>query len=53
MDRGDFTVITSTVILLEVPVHPLRANNTALVAECLDILLNSNHIFLRLRQGQT
>jgi len=42
MDRGDFTVVTSTVTLLEVLVHPLRSNNTALAAEYRDILLNSN-----------
>ena len=41
MDRGDFTVVTSTVTLLEVLVHPLRNNNTALAAEYRDILLNS------------
>jgi predicted nucleic acid-binding protein len=44
MDRGDFTVITSTVTLLEVLVHPLRRNNTALAAEYRDILLNSKLI---------
>lgn len=44
MDRGDFTVITSTVTLLEVLVHPLRSNNTALAAEYRDILLNSKLI---------
>ena len=41
MERGDFTVVTSTVTLLEVLVHPLRSNNTALAAEYRDILLNS------------
>jgi predicted nucleic acid-binding protein len=41
MDRSDFTVVTSTVTLLEVLVHPLRSNNTALAAEYRDILLNS------------
>ena len=44
MDRGDFTVVTSTVTLLEVLVHPLRSNNTALAAEYRDILLNSKLI---------
>lgn len=44
MDRSDFTVITSTVTLLEVLVHPLRGNNTALAAEYRDILLNSKLI---------
>ncbi len=34
-------VVTSTVTLLEVLVHPLRSNNTELAAEYRDILLNS------------
>ena len=42
MDRGDFTVVTSTVTLLEVLVHPLRGNNPELAKEYRDILLNSN-----------
>ena len=41
MDRGDFLVVTSTVTLLEVLVHPLRSNNRKLAAEYRDILLNS------------
>jgi hypothetical protein len=41
MDRGDLAVVTSTVTLLEVLVHPLRRNNAALAAEYRDILLNS------------
>lgn len=41
MDRGDFTVVTSTITLLEVLVHPLRSNNTEIAAEYRDILLNS------------
>ena len=41
MDKGDFTVVTSTVTLLEVLVQPLRSNNTALASEYQDILLNS------------
>lgn len=40
-ERGDLTVVTSTVTLLEVLVHPLRSNNAALAAEYRDILLNS------------
>ena len=44
MDRGDFTVVTSTVALLEVLVHPLRIKNTALAPEYRDILLNSKLI---------
>lgn len=41
MDRGDFMVVTSTVTLLEVLVHPLRSNNRKLATEYRDILLNS------------
>lgn len=41
MDKGDFLVITSTVTLLEVLVHPLRYNNRELATEYRDILLNS------------
>lgn len=41
MDRGDFSVVTSAVTLLEVLVHPLRINNIELAAEYRDILLNS------------
>lgn len=41
MDRGDFLVVTSTVTLLEVLVHPLRSSNRELAAEYRDILLNS------------
>jgi predicted nucleic acid-binding protein len=41
MDRGDFLVVTSTVTLLEVLVHPLRNNNIELATEYRDILLNS------------
>lgn len=33
MEKGDFTVITSTVTLLEDLVHPLRSNNTKLATE--------------------
>jgi len=42
MDRGDFQVVTSTVTLLEVLVHPLRSNNNELASEYRDILLYSN-----------
>lgn len=44
MERGDFTVVTSTVTLLEVLIHPLRSNNTLLAKEYRDILLNSELI---------
>ena len=46
MDKGNFTVVTSTVTLLEVLVHPLRSNNKGLAAEYRDILLNSRLITL-------
>ncbi len=42
MDRDDFLVVTSTVTLLEVLVHPLRSNNRELATEYRDILLNSS-----------
>jgi predicted nucleic acid-binding protein len=41
MDRDDFLVVTSTVTLLEVMVHPLRNNSKELASEYRDILLNS------------
>ena len=41
MDRGNFLVVTSTVTLLEMLVHPLRNNNRELATEYRDILLNS------------
>jgi predicted nucleic acid-binding protein len=41
MDRGEFLVVTSTVTLLEVLVHPLRSNNRELATEYRDVLLNS------------
>jgi hypothetical protein len=41
MDRGDFLVVTSTVTLLEVLVHPLRSNERKLATDYRDILLNS------------
>ena len=41
MERSDFLVVTSTVTLLELLVHPLRTNNKELATEYRDILLNS------------
>jgi len=41
MDRDEYSVVTSTVTLLEVLVHPLRNNNAMLAAEYRDILLSS------------
>jgi predicted nucleic acid-binding protein len=46
MDRGDFMVVTSTVTLLEVLIHPLRSNNGKLATEYRDILLNSRLVTL-------
>jgi predicted nucleic acid-binding protein len=46
MDRGDFMVVTSTVTLIEVLVHPLRSNKSELAMEYRDILLNSKLITL-------
>lgn len=43
-DKGDFAVVTSTVTLLEVLVHPLRSNNRELASEYRDILLGSKLI---------
>lgn len=41
MEHGDFTVVTSTVTLLEVLVQPLRMQERTLAEEYRDILLNS------------
>ena len=46
MDNGDFLVVTSILILLEVLVHPLRNNNKELAAEYRDIILGSKLIAL-------
>lgn len=46
MDKGNFAVVTTTVTLLEVLVHPLRSNNKELAAEYRDILLNSRLMML-------
>jgi len=48
MDRGDFLVVTSTITLLEVLVHPLRINNKELATEYRDILLNSKLMTLEI-----
>lgn len=40
-DNGEFKVVTSTVTLLEVLVHPFRKNDNELVEEYRDILLHS------------
>lgn len=41
MDRGEFSVVTSTVTLLEVLVHPFRRGDIELAQQYRDILLNS------------
>lgn len=41
MDEGVFVVVTSTVTLLEVLIHPLRNNKSDLAMEYRDILLHS------------
>ena len=48
MERGDSEVVTSTVTLLEVLVHPLREENAELAAEYRDILLKSELITLEI-----
>jgi hypothetical protein len=45
VDRGDTRVVTSTVTLLEVLVHPLRRGDDSLAHQYNDILLCSPHIF--------
>ncbi len=51
MDRGDFLVITSTITLLEVLVHPLRNQKTELASEYKDILLRSNLIMMDITES--
>jgi predicted nucleic acid-binding protein len=41
MDRGEFSVVTSVVTLLEVLVHPFRNGDTQLARQYRDILLNA------------
>jgi predicted nucleic acid-binding protein len=43
-DRGDFRMVTSTVTLVEVLVHPLRQRNTVLAEEYREILLNQESL---------
>jgi predicted nucleic acid-binding protein len=44
MLRGDFEVVTSTMTITEVLVHPIRQNNVALAAAYRDILQNADHL---------
>jgi predicted nucleic acid-binding protein len=43
-DLGDFRLVTSTVTLLEVLVHPLQQKNTILAQEYREILLNQESL---------
>jgi predicted nucleic acid-binding protein len=45
VDRGDMRVVTSTITLIEVLVHPLRHGDESLAHQYNDILLSSPHIF--------
>ncbi|MCP4252692.1 MAG: type II toxin-antitoxin system VapC family toxin [Candidatus Scalindua sp.] len=42
VDKGEVNVVTSTITLTEVLVHPLRSQNVDLAAEYREILLNSS-----------
>jgi predicted nucleic acid-binding protein len=44
VDRGDFSVVTSMVTVLEVLVHPWRTGNTALAARYRNILLRNANL---------
>ncbi len=44
VDRGQVRAVTSAVTLIEVLVHPLRENNTALAARYREILTRSTHL---------
>ncbi len=44
MQRGDFEVVTSTMTITEVLVHPIRHDNYALTANYRDILQNAAHL---------
>ena len=44
LDRGEFRVVTSTVTLLEVLIHPLRQDNLNLAQRYRDILVNADGV---------
>lgn len=44
MQRGDFEVVTSTMTITEVLVHPIRHNDAALTSTYRDILQNAEHL---------
>ncbi len=46
MDRGDVSVVTSTVTLLEALVHPLRLGRTDLAEQYRDILLGAKNLMI-------
>ncbi len=48
VDRGQISVVTSMITLLEVLVHPLRIGNTALAQEYREMLFNTRGITTRL-----
>lgn len=41
LDRGEFRVVTSTITLLEVLIHPFRQDNSHLAQQYREILLNA------------
>jgi len=44
LDRGEFEVVTSTVTVTEVLVHPLRHGDAELAATYREVLLNAEHV---------
>lgn len=46
VDRGDLRIVTSTITLLEVLVHPLRKGDTTLAEQYQEILLRSPHVLV-------
>jgi predicted nucleic acid-binding protein len=44
VERGDIEIVTSTITLTEVLVHPLRNQNHALARQYSHILLNASHV---------
>lgn len=44
MDRGEFRVVTSTLTLTEVLVHPLRSGNVKLAQQYRDIILEQENL---------
>ena len=44
MEQGEFQIVSSTLVLTEVLVHPLRASNTALAQDYRDILFTQENL---------